>query len=378
MRKPRRTASALERVSLFDVRTYLEQHGWHRISSKNDRWTIFQLRRADSDQLELILPAREHYADIQERIRQAVSSLSQIEDRQFEEVCADLVATNADSLLVRLQVSSESDSIPVAHAARHVKAIRNLLLYAGCSEIQARPHFEQPSTASFELLAGFEFCHTYKSSFGFEISNAITKPASTADFFDTPVRRRMIERIARGVQLLDTAVNKEDPKVLIESYESGLNARMCDALVDIGLEGQLAFDIGIDWAASLAPSEDVLAFQDRRIGEAQISLLKYASEQLKIVKPKLERIDGLVVNLHCVADPKEGHAKRTVAVRVDHPQHGTIEVKLSLGSDWYLLAINAHSKGTKISAIGELQRKGNTWSLDAITSIDALSVPPDG
>lgn len=374
MRKLRRTANPLERVSLFDLRSYLDQNGWRRISSKNDRWTIFQLNRTDSDQLELILPAKDQYTDVQERIRQVVASLSEIEDRQFEEVCADLIATNADSLLVRLQISPNADSIPVADAARHVKAIRNLLLYAGCSEIRARPHFEQPLTASFELLAGFEFCHTYRGSFGFEVSNAIIKPTSTIELFDTPIRRRMVERIARGMQLLDEAVANEDPDVLIKSYEYGLNARMCDALSDIGLEGQIAFDIGIDWAASLAPSEDVLAFQDHVIGEAQISLLKYASEQLKVVTPKWERVDGLVVNLHCAADPKEGHARRTVAVRAEHPEHGIIEVKLSLGSEWYLLAIDAHSKGKKISATGELQRKGNTWSLDAITSIDAPGI----
>lgn len=374
MRRPRTTASLLKRVSLFDLRSYLDQKGWRRIPSKNSRWTIFQLNRNDSDPLELILPAGEQYTDVKERVRQVVASLSQIEDRQFEEVCADLVATNADSLLVRLQVSSDADSIPVADASRHIKAIRNLLLYAGCSEIQAQPHFEQPLATSFDLLAGFEFCHTYRSSFGFEISNAIVKPASTADFFDTPVRRKMVERIARGMQHLDKAVAREDPNILIESYESGLNARMCDALADIGLQGQVAFSIGIDWAASLVPSEDIIAFQERVIGEAQISLLKYASEQLKVVTPKRERIDGLVVNLHCVADPKEGHARRTVAVRVEHPQHGTIEVKLSLGAEWYLLAIDAHSKGKRISATGELQRKGNTWSLDAITSIDAPSI----
>ena len=374
MRRPRTASSVLERVSLFDLRSYLDHNGWRRIPSKNERWTIFQLKSAESDPLELILPAREQYTDVKERITQVVASLSQIEGRQFEEVCADLIATNADSLLLRLQVSSEADSIPIADASRHIKAIRNLLLYAGCSEIQARPHFEQPLAPSFDLLAGFEFCHTYRGSFGFEISNAIVKPASTADLFDIPVRRKMVERIARGVQFLDKAVAKEDPDVLIGSYESGLNARMCDALADIGLEGQVAFAIGIDWAASLAPSEDVIAFQEHVLGEAQISLLKYASEQLKVVNPKLERIDGLVVNLHCVADPKDGHARRTVAVRVEHPQHGTIEVKLSLGAEWYLLAIDAHSKGKRISATGELQRKGNTWSLNAITSIDTPSV----
>lgn len=370
MTRPRILDNALERVSLFDLRTYLELNGWKRAESRSDRLTIFQLTGDNSGNLEVVLPADDRYIDVRERIKQTIYSISQVEDRSIEDICSDLVSTNADSLRIRLQISTTSESIPVADATRHVKAIRNLILYSGCSEIQARPHFEQPIPSSLDLLTGFEFCHTFRGSFGFEISNAIVKQKTTPDLFDTPVRRKMIERIARGVQLLEDAVTKENPDVLIDSYESALNARMCDALADIGLEGQVSFDMEIDWASSLRPSQDVAAFGSSVIGESQVSLLKYVSEQLKIVKPKAERITGQVVNLHCIADPTEGHAKRSVAVKVEHPQYGTIEVKLSLGPESYLLAIDAHSKGKKITAAGQLQRKGSTWTLDSILSVE--------
>ena len=107
------------------------------------------------------------------------------------------------------------------------------------------------------------------------------------------------------------------------------------------------------------------------VREEHVSVLKYVSERLKIVEPKADRIFGQVVNLHCVADPIRGNAKRTIAVKVDHPEHGIIEVKLSLGPEAYLLAIDAHSTGTKIFASGQLQRKGNTWTLESVSHVAA-------
>ena len=35
----------------------------------------------------------------------------------------------------------------------------------------------------------------------------------------------------------------------------------------------------------------------------------------------------------------------------------------------HLQAIKAHTEGRELAASGQLQRKGNTWSLDAITSV---------
>lgn len=105
------------------------------------------------------------------------------------------------------------------------------------------------------------------------------------------------------------------------------------------------------------------------ISEPKVSVLCYVSEQLKIVAPRREQICGSVVNLHCAANPAEGKAKRTITLRVEHPLHKTIEVRMTLGPDSYLLAIDAHSSGKKLAATGLLQRKGSSWSLDAISEL---------
>ena len=374
MNRFRDQSNLLGRISLFDLRSYLERMGWRRTTTQNNKWQIFRLQVDSPNPLELVLPAADRFPDTRVRIDQAVLSISQVEERPIADVCADIVGSNTDSLLIRLRVSNDATSIPIADASKHVKAMRNLLLYSACSEIDAKPHYEQPLPNALDLLSSFEFCHTFSGSFGFEVSNTITKPKQVDDLFDAPIGRKMVERIARGVLLLEASVKREEPNVLIEAYESALNARMCDAMADIGLDGQVAFDLGIDWASSVTPPEDVVLFKERFIGEPQINMLRFVSEQLKIVTPSFDRVVGYVVNLHCATNPGDGHARRTVAVKVEHNLHGMIEVKMSLGPEFYLRSIDAHSKGKRLAASGQLQRKGNTWSLESISSVDVQDV----
>jgi hypothetical protein len=359
----------LDRVSLFDLRNYLNRKGWKQYATNGEKWQVFKLAVDSGPSLELILPGSESFIDIRERIQQSIEALSQIEDKPVSEILSGLIVENADSVKLRLQVPDSVSSLPIDDASRHIKAIRNLFLYSGCSEIRSIPHFEQPLPAAQEYLGDFKFCHTFRGSFGFEISSTIIKEQEDRDLFELPVNRRIVERIARGLIALDSAVRSEDPDILISSYERALNARMCDALAQIGLGGELNFGIGINWATILKPSEDIVSFQGVTIGEAQVSMLSYASEKMKIIEPTEQQISGRVVNLHCVANPSEGSARRTVAIKVDHSEHGPIEVRLALGPVPYLSALKAHSEGNELVASGQLQRKGNTWSLDAITSV---------
>ena len=369
----RRNSDAPRRVTLTDLKLYLEQSGWRRMPSGEARWTTYKLSAEGAQGVELLLPAEEGYKDAAERIQDAVQALSQIENRDQIAVARDLLSVNADSIAFSLVVAKEAESIPIADAARHVKAIRNLLQFGYCSELEPRRHYEEPFPASIGLLQNFSFCHTFRGSFGFEVTNAMAKSQKTGDLFSVPMQRRVVERIARGVVLLNEAVANDDPSILINAYETAMNARMCDALSEIGLDGQIQFDLDFTWARAIAPAADVSETGTFRIAEPQVQVLQFASEQLKIVEPRADRIIGQVVNLHCVTDPADGSARRTIALKVSHAEFGNIEVKLALGPDAYLVAIDAHAKGQKLLATGQLQRKGSTWTLEAISQVDVAT-----
>lgn len=366
----RRNSDAPRRVTLTDLKIYLEQSGWRRLPSRGSRWTTYELTAEGAQGVELLLPAEEGYKDASERIQDAVIALSQIENRDQISVARDLLSVNSDSIAFRLEIALEAESIPIADAARHVRAIRNLLQFGYCSELEPRRHYEDPIPAAIGLVQNFNFCHTFRGSFGFEVTNAIAKTQKTADLFTVPTQRKVVERIARGAVLLEAAVAQDDPRILIDSYETAMNARMCDALAEIGLDGQIQFDLDFTWARAIAPAQDVSEAKTFRIAEPQVQILRFASDQLKIVEPRADRVIGQVVNLHCVTDPADGSARRTIALKVSHAEFGTIEVKLALGPEAYLVAIEAHAKGQKLVGAGQLQRKGSTWTLEAITLID--------
>jgi hypothetical protein len=363
------------RVSLSDLRNYLIDNGWVALAESSGRWEIFRLANSLVRGIELVLPGSSLLIDAEARIDSAISALSQIEDRPIEALVGQISKSNTDSLLIKLRVqSAKLNSIPLDDASRHVKAMRDLLLYGACSELERKAHFEQPLPAARGMLTGFEFCHTFSGSFGFEVSSEVQPQNLSLDFFTAPARRRIVERLARGLKSLESAVEADSPEVLFQTFDSGLNARMCDALVALAGEDQFPYQVDFIWATSVDPAEDVRGMREIEIEDAEISILKFAAEELKRVEPHTQLLRGLVVNLHCARDPSDGSARRTVEVKSIHPERGMLVVRMALGPSFYAIAIEAHANGLEIEATGQLQRKGNTWTLDAISSFSAIGV----
>jgi hypothetical protein len=188
-------STLINRVELYDLQLYLTRNGWSKVAQNGRKWQLFVMPSDDSDGLRIMLPASDKYIDSNDRITQAIEALSQIEGRSVLDICVDLLSTTSDSLRVRLQIPDTKTSIPIENASKHVKAIKNLLLYSACSEIKTLPHFEHPIPTAQGMLTSFEFCHTFQGSFGFEISSSVVKENATADFFEPPANRKIVERI---------------------------------------------------------------------------------------------------------------------------------------------------------------------------------------
>lgn len=363
------------RITLESLTTHMTKLGWHRISGFSSRRQIFI--HSEMEGMDIILPTNSKYIGSERSIYDTLSALSQIHNIPLTELAADIVSDHADSMLIRLEIPDHSFSIPIEDAPRHVKAIRNLVLYSASSEIDAKPYYDDIPAGAANLIKSFNFCHTFKGSFGFEVSSSISKPSKTLDLFEPPPERKIIERIARGLSLLGKAVELNEPDILLKSYDTALNSKMCDAIAEISLDGQMRYDIKIEWASCITPSEDIAAFSKRKIAEPEVEMLHFVSEQLKIVAPKADEISGRVVNLHCVDNPSKDTSRRTISARVDHDKYGKIEVRMQLGPDFYLKAVSAHSSGLKILAKGQLQRRGGSWTLDAITTLELIGSVAD-
>lgn len=360
-------------VSLGDLREYLRLHGWISVSAKSDRWELFRRVQGRGEGIELILPISEAKTDARARISAALSVLAQLEGRQAQDVRLEISGSNIDSIMFKMLISdSAEESIPLDLASRNVKAMRDLLLYGACSELDAQAHFEHPLPAARGIVQGFNFCHTFKGSFGFEVSSRVASENLTLDLFEAPTRRRVVERFTRGLLLLKQAVERESPELIVSTFNEGLNARMCDSLISLAGDGFSPYEVDVRWGRAMQPAPDVAGFSPMLVSEASVEVLSVASEALKRVEPHPETLRGLVVNLHCVRNPLEGGARRTIEVKSPHSVRGTLLVRMSLDPLLYAVAIDAHAKGIEIEATGSLQRAGNTWTLDPITSFIAL------
>lgn len=360
----------LGRVRLEDLIAYMQKLGWYRVPSHSTKRQIFRLSK--HDKMELILPKSSTLQGASRGIKNTIQTLSQIHEISAEQIAAAIVNEQSDSMLIRLNIPESMNSIPMEDAPRHIKAIRNLVLYSACAEIDPKPYYDEPPAGSLGLVKSFEFCHTFQGSFGFEVSASISTPSITSDLFEPPKQRKIIERIAKGLELLEHAVQVSDPSKLIFAYSTALNSKMCDAIADISLDGKIPYNLDIEWASALTPSDDVKNFKSQKISAPQVEMLRFVSEQLKIVKPRTDEILGQVINLHCLENPTKDNSKRTVAVKTTHDVHGKIEVRMNLGPELYIRAVDAHSSGLRVLAKGKLQRKGSSWTLDSVNKLDLV------
>lgn len=358
-------------VTLADLKNHLIGNGWYQAVNRN-KWVIYRLQ--DESDMELLLPSSDNFADAKARIADAVTALSQIEGKTLRDMSLELQRTNRDSLRIRLEVDEDAVSIPLNHAPHHIQGIRNLFLYSACSEVKVERHFEAPLTMASHFIEECEFGHTFKGSFGFVVSTKLLNPNETADVFNRPFSRRSIERIVRGFQSLKKAVSEDDPDFLVDSYEVGFNARMCDAINDIALHGEVFFDCEVSWASNTPPPEDLASFRTVHIGSSEVSVLAYAAEHLKAVEGRSEEIIGKVVNLHCARNPSDDTSKPVIAIKTRHPTYGLIEVRMRLGSNRYLKAVEAHTNGKEVRVRGVLERKGNTWLINGITNFEPIGL----
>ena len=158
-----------------------------------------------------------------------------------------------------------------------------MLLYSACSEISHAPHFEQPVPGAQDYLKDFNFCHTFQGSFGFEVTSEIVRKRQDQELFQLPVNRRMVERIARGLIALKRAIKNDDPDILISAHDEAFNARMCDSLSQIGLDGEVTFGININWATIIPPAQKLTSLSNVIIEKPEMQMLSFVSEKLKAV-----------------------------------------------------------------------------------------------
>lgn len=362
----------VDHFTVASMRRYLLLKKWSRNEAIKQGIDRYGLATKEFGVLELLLPQDESRPDTRRRKFDALRIISQYEDRSMMDVASDIKSVSYDvwrAIVPSSLVQYESISMQIA--GRLVSNARELLASSATTEASPKPFFGKITKAARVFADDCRFGHTFKGSFGFSIETPIAyneSPKLESVEEDTPFERRVIQRIARGINHVARAGDVLDPLLIVDNFQTGFSANMCEDFVDlmeaVGVE-RLGFEFSFspEWRLAADLSKRSLVNLEPR----HVDVAKDAARKLRLQDFERSRtIVGRVVRLETEGNPTdllEESVEREILVQWDAPDFGRIKVKVTLSAAEYLVALSAHSNGRAVSISGKIDRIGRTWYL---------------
>jgi hypothetical protein len=305
----------------------------------------------------------------------AIETLSAVSGESHETTSKRIKYLNVDVLLARDLETGEYNSITLKLAAKQIMELRELVAFSACSEGDARPYFLDKLSIANTMVEHYRFGHTFQGSFGFTIESPIirTKLAyqqqalmkeMAEPITVSPVERRVMERIVRGLMNTQEATRQQDLSVLVNGYSGGFNANMCRSIVKMAYEKK-PVEYSVLWSPRIEVSLDVDKAGAVRLNETSYEYLDYAYKELKTLKPQFELVRGRVTHLIAKEAPLGNvETDRSVVIKQSNVPRGRARnVIVNLSKEDYIVANDAHMQWRTVEVTGELQRAGQEWRL---------------
>jgi len=246
----------IREISLDDLFSYLLLTGWKAIDSSGPKWVVYLGQQdAYGEPLEIVLP-RHNAASLEARVHvaSAVNLLSALSNEEPSRVVQRVRLYEYDILQIRDIETGKYHSIPLQLAARQVQAMKRLIAYATCSEEEPRTHFTNYQIKpARQMIEPFRFGQTFPGSFGFSVESKVVREpiryiqkrldldpsrsgAVQEEDYEAvylPIERRVMERIVRGLSIIQEGNGDDAVERLTEQYHSAFNANMCESIVEM-------------------------------------------------------------------------------------------------------------------------------------------------
>ncbi|HEV7274863.1 MAG TPA: hypothetical protein VGN80_01090 [Devosiaceae bacterium] len=357
--------------SLGLLRRYLTISGWRRTLLPRGDLELFT-QTLGGAVVEIVLPSSSSAATAAERIIPALNTLASIGSRSVKDVAAEVAMLDFDIIRARLPDSMVlRESIPLRIAERFIGNSRRFLASASAAEKSRELLMEDAQKSGADYANGCRFGHTFQGSFGFTIESPAGPAPNLAEGETSPppFERRVVERIARGIQAIERSYTTGDPEVLERGVAAGLNINMLEdftSLVADSTASKITFSFVLTpaWAPSYQLpsateiSQDVLPLIDRVVSSLRPP-----------IKPVTETIIGQVIMLHTREIPTDllHEGTREIAIEGISIQRGPLTVKVRLSAADYLLALAAHGTGKPVSVTGMVTRSSRGNALTNIS-----------
>lgn len=276
--------------------------------------------------------------------------------------------------ILKFRISSpktKKGSIPIVDGISLYRGISDLLVYSACAEISLQKSFLKKLGRALDFI---KTCQIGQSQYGSYVANIqcqLERPRylnQETNLKLLPFGRKTVLRILKGINNLNESIQEENVNLIINNYNEGLNANMCDTLVDI-------IDIGQNNDINISTCfEPVWGIPENIITDLSITpyargYLEEASKTLRAENPEEKReLKGYVYQL--TKKPEE--EENTIRILASDDEGEALPVKIILDKESYDRAIDAHKDYKLIRITGTLNKVGRLWYLDNPEKLDII------
>jgi len=361
--------AALYALPTDHIKSYLLRSGWQ-IVNRNERCYVFEgYEDLDDNPFEIVLPINESAPDYPIYVEHTVRILSALADKSPKTIASEILLFDRDLLMI------VADARSVDYVGMQGPPIRRLIGHSANMERSLKPYFNQYYLEARKMLKHFEIHEANNGSVGYRVESKVgeIEPYQRKLFKDPtelgdklPLERRVMERIATGLFAVDLAARERDARPLIDSYADGFNANMCNAIVEISKHSPRPIQYSVNWSRKLPISPGVRDVRSIQIEPPHIEYLKRARDKLKKRKPEFQKIEGRVIGLSSLDDPRSDDADKNersiVVLRTDRGGSGR-KLWINLGKEDYITAHRAHIEWKTISVDGLAMKRRSGWQL---------------
>lgn len=355
----------IEQVKLQNLKNYLKDRGWE--EEPFGRAEVLKFRSPqpiqENEYLEVLIPSKRELTDYNRIVEIAIDRISTFEERDFDDVSSQILFFG-DLLKFRIPTpKTRIGSIPIKQGISLYGSVYDLLVYSACAELNLQKSFSRMLKDAMKSVETYRIGQSQYGSFVANIHCQLERPKVPqmdfkGNFIPTPFGREVILRVIRGIMNVEESIRQESSDPIVDNYTTGLNANMCDTLiniVDIGIGNDLNISVNLEpmWAI---PSD---IHTDISLQPSAKGYLIEASEILKGDTPKEKReLIGYVFELR-----KKPQEKINLVRIVILEEEGAIPVTINPDDDSYQLAIDAHKHYKMIRVTGILEKRVRSWHL---------------
>ena len=258
-----RDSAALSRVTPPLLRRYLEIHEWTREDTWQGRITVWSTMHNDQRR-QILMPLMELSDTYPVRMSEAVSTLSEVEDRSELDVYNELILGGGDVIRLRTLNGNGLERRSLSESAKLLNDARDLVASAArAAERPGQPVYRgRPSGEVTRYVDGIYPLPGYETGGELTLHSRVPpdygEQVDMGDQFHRLFPRTAALALDRGLREVGNTVQEVlGGNSEIKSFESatqrGVSANMCDAIAEL-VSDQHGIEISLLWA-TVRPSE---------------------------------------------------------------------------------------------------------------------------